>query len=408
MNYNLVLYVVIGLCFILFTISTIVLIIARSRAVARSREWRERYESERSGWEDRFNRRCGKLQRNFEAEHIHLLAQALVGKSFQTLEKRVSNRMEKKYQRLKQSVLGNLSDKSDGLIRNLRSSITSQIWGTYQQYKEKAEELPIVWPRNMRITFSAGNATVLMLEQEPQVRSVIVNEKVAGRSANHATEITEQGNFTYRLAFPYIYFLVLYLNGRYSSVEAYFANKSITDLMDTISDAPLPNIHYRENIPYVCMGNDFAHHLRGKSFAEQNHYIISEFWQRSFNMDLGRGGYDDIDGLRNLKTWQKNSEEDPTFVLGLRWPKKTTVKAAIDRALSKRSSGSLDMASQEIQNQLKTCAELVSGAIGQEIEAIKNSLVLEESKADAKIREDLEAVVTEHARNVFFQCTSIP
>jgi hypothetical protein len=403
MNHNLVFLIIGAILVVLFIVTTILLIIARGRAAARAREWKDRYLSEQASWQDKYNERCRKLSRQFESSHVHLMAQALAGKAFQDLEKRVNNQMEKKYQRLKQSVLGNLSDKSDGLIRTIRTSLSTKIWGTFQQYKEPFADLPIIWPRNMRLAYTQGNATVLMLEQEPQVRSIFVSEKLAGRSAGEATDVSGE-NYTYRLAFPYMYFLVLYLNGSYRSVELYVSNKSIVSLDDPIGDAPLPNVHYNQHIPYICMGNDFPHYLnQRKTFAEQSHFLISEYWQRPFNTDLGRGGYDSVDKrMCNLRTWQKNSEADPTFVLNVKWPKQTTVRAVIERALNHRTAGSLDMASQAIQNELKTCAELVGDTLGKEIENVK--LALDETKNTARIREDLEAVVAEHAHKVFAHC----
>lgn len=164
------------------------------------------------------------------------------------------------------------------------------------------------FPDGTKFCLSKGKATVFVVEEKPQVRTVTFREGFVRGKNDYLTKDT-----TFQLAFPYVIFVVKLWEGRFSCLCVYFAKRPLQSLTDTLCWPSLPNIHSDGS---VCLRYQEANY---KTAAECVRAVISHFWQSAFNNDL-RDHYDHGDNpIRNVWDWEKQSQKDAAFVLTTNW-----------------------------------------------------------------------------------------
>lgn len=404
--------IVVITCFILFAVCTVLMIRSRIHLEKEAQElkascqkWHNAYQEEKSNGELRYHSKIEALKKNFEAAHTHFVAQALVGEASRNLQNQIRETMDRNYKRLGQSIIGDLSDISESNLGQFRQSLIDHVWQTVQQYKGQIVQHPFIIPKNARVVFTQNDVTAVLVEQEPQVRSVSFTQ-VSTLEANKAIARSDLG-YRFQLAFPYVYFLITFRQRSLKNIRLYFANKAIMTGKDIVAWAPLPNVRTpnSNDAPYVCMGKTFE--VEDGPIAEQCKQIIDAYWQRPYNRDLGDGGYPSISSkLANLAEWQANSQKNPLFILDIKWPHQCKVKDVLDRAFAGRDLCMLDQATEQLKVRLNDCSTFVSTSINNGITTAKENLHLEDHKLCDRIRDDLEKVVTTHAQRVFHHCTT--
>ena len=350
------------------------------------------------------------LKASFEIDNAHLLSQSLVTQSARDIQTTLKNVIDARYNRMSQELLGSLSDEAEGLARDLQFELCEKIWDAFQQYKECAKETPIVWADGTKVAYTKGIRTVVVIEQKPQVRSVTFDsELVQTKAVADKAQGTSNNGYRFALAFPYVYFVVVFDRGKYSYHELYFRNKPLTSMREHIYLAPIPNV-WRDSdkkIKHMCMGDGFEKAVDGElTIARQCEIVVGDFWQRTFSKDLGNGEPDKVDKrIKNYAVWQQYSAEDPLFILTVQWPKGKTMKGVLETALDGRDQkDALDPVDSEIKALLnKGCGNLSSKVK----EAIKTAKAynLSSVQLEQEARTMLEEVITGHTRKVFEQCS---
>lgn len=351
-----------------------------------------------------------KFKDRFEADNAHLISQALVSESVGDLRVQLKSLIETKFNRTSQEFLGVISDDAEGLARELQIELCDRIWDAFQGFKEVSKETPYIFPDGAKVAYTKGQRSVIIIEQKPQVRTVSFNEElVKSRNVAKLSVGRTESGYRYTLAFPYVYFVLVFDKGKYTFHELYFRNKPLTSVREHIYLAPLPNVFRGEDRinKAMCMGHNFRKEVNEElTIARQVDLVIAEFWQKTFNADLGTGGHENVDKrIKNFAIWQKNTEEDPLFVLGVNWPKGKTLKGVVEKLLDDREhKHALDPIDQFIRQQLESGVAKLTTRIKEEILSVKQS-GFAPNELDARVDSLVEEVIVDHAKRVFDRCT---
>jgi vacuolar-type H+-ATPase subunit E/Vma4 len=349
------------------------------------------------------------LLTTLEIENVSIISQAISSQDAKLLVNKFKTILEQKFNGMSQEFFGSLSDETEGLIRDTQIELSEKVWDSFQQMKEKQDDSPYVIPRNARIAYTKGNRTVVVIEQEPQVRTMQFTSGLLKDHEKKAASVTPSG-FRYRLALPYVYFFIVFDNGNFSYIEVYFRNKAIQSVKNSVYCATIPNIHHSESYSRlyspVCLGPSFSI-SNSSSISVQCEEVITYFWQSSFSGDLGKVGQNDGSTLdpriSNYKVWQEESDKDPLFILDVKWPNGATVKGLIEKLFEKRGSHPLNNLETQIKKSLDEGVKKITNRITKEINRIKNERVKSEEWI-SKINPELETVIRDHTKKVFEVC----
>jgi len=200
------------------------------------------------------------------------------------------------------------------------------------------------FPEGTRFILSYGEHTSVVVEQKPQVRTVLFysgfirNDEISTHDIESQTESIGRSRGL-RLAFPYVIFLTRLWRGRYDGLHVFYSKKPLASLDESVFLPNLPNIDNSS----VCLG---IGDLQGTTIRAKVEEIIAHFWQSQFNNDY-RSGYEAAamrdERLQNVIRWQEESQKDPNFVLDVGWiDTMTTIRQLIQRS-AERADVSTDL-----------------------------------------------------------------
>jgi len=141
---------------------------------------------------------------------------------------------------------------------------------------------------------------VFVLEQAPSRRTI---EYHANR--RYGTEPT-----SYRLALPYVVFVVSTIAEQIEGLSTYFRTEPIGSLDATLLCSTLPNT---SDDGLVCLG---LVRVSGASVGERIDALVGAFWASRFNQDLRRHPLPFSGGFR---AWASRSRRDPLAALSLQY-----------------------------------------------------------------------------------------
>ena len=360
---------------------------------------------EREGQES-LNQQKVSLKEQFHQDHVHTIAQAASGEAAVGLQHQMKSIIEKTYSRMSQEFLGSVGDNTDEFLAHLKENLVDKVWDSLQQVKDKGES-PMVFPEGTRMAYTKGRRTVFVIEQKPQVRSVSFDPKLICQEERKHAQRTPTGNCRFGLAFPYVYFFEVFDNETFSYHEVYFRNKALTSPREHLYIAPLPNVHRSEKThKAICMGTDFYPQEEG-SMARQAEMAVAEFWQLAFNEHLGHGGKIDK-RITDYADWQARTQEDPLFILNMKWGRGNTAKKVLNRILKARKmKHDTDILDKEARGLLEKGVKNVIKTIKSEIDSAKKNHTLRSGNLDDVVKEKLLKVVTDHSARVFANCSEI-
>jgi hypothetical protein len=146
----------------------------------------------------------------------------------------------------------------------------------------------------------ANDRQVFVLEQQPSRRTI---EYHANR--RHGSEPT-----SYRLALPYVVFVVSTLGDQIEGLSTYFRTEPIGSLDATLFCSTLPNT---SDDGIVCLGSV---RVSGATIGERIDALIGAFWASRFNQDLRRHPLPFSGGFR---AWASRTRRDPLAALSMRY-----------------------------------------------------------------------------------------
>jgi hypothetical protein len=155
-------------------------------------------------------------------------------------------------------------------------------------------------PTGCRLWLRSGSTgrTVFVVEQPPQRRTI----------AYHAGQRHDAEPVTYRLALPYVVFVVSTYADQIEGVATYFRTEPIGSLDAGLFCSTLPNTN---DDGLVCLGSV---RVSGTSVGERVDALVGAFWGSRFNADLRRHPLPFSGGFR---AWASRSRRDPLAALSL-------------------------------------------------------------------------------------------
>jgi hypothetical protein len=157
-------------------------------------------------------------------------------------------------------------------------------------------------PTGCRFWLRSGTTDrqVFVVEQSPSRRTI---EYHANR--RYGTEPT-----SYRLAVPYVVFVVSTIAEQIEGLSTYFRTEPISSLDATLLCSTLPNT---SDDGLVCLGSV---RVAGASVGERIDALVGAFWASRFNQDLRRHPLPFSGGFR---AWAARSRRDPLAALSLQY-----------------------------------------------------------------------------------------
>jgi hypothetical protein len=359
-------------------------------------------------WQVKIQESVDELRSDALIAQTNLISQALTGDSGKELQSSMKTLIESTYSRMSQEFIGGLEDETNGLLADLNENLCDRVWDSIQQMKVQSDESPYILPPSAVIAYTKGIRTVVVVEQKPQVRTMgFTPDLVSQRSRNKAVSTSNQA-YRFRLSFPYVYFFVAFDGKKFAYHEIYFRNKPLTSAREHVYNPPLPNIHKdKKNFRPMCMGEGFRRDLKSEpQISRACEEVISEFWQRPFNEHLGNGILSSTDNrVSNYSRWQAATEEDPMFILNVKWGKGKTVKSIMDEMFKRRE---MEHPSDDIDKKIRTMLDKgvngINKTLKSAIDSAKKNNTLRAGKLDPVVKEQLENVVVSHTKKVFEHC----
>ncbi len=141
-------------------------------------------------------------------------------------------------------------------------------------------------------------------------RQVFVVEQAPGRRTieYHASTRAGAEPVTYRVALPYVVFVVATYGEQIEGLAAFFRTEPIASLDAALLCSTLPNT---SDDGLVCLGSV---RVSGAGVGERVDALLAAFWSSTFNSDLRRHPLPFTGGFR---AWASRSRHDPLAALSL-------------------------------------------------------------------------------------------
>ena len=155
-------------------------------------------------------------------------------------------------------------------------------------------------PIGCRLWLRSGTTDreVFVVEQAPSRRTI----------SYHASSRAEREPVSYRLALPYVVFVVSTYREQIESLATYFRTEPLGSLDAVLLCSTLPNT---SDDGMVCLGSV---RVAGQSVGERVDALLAAYWASRFNQDLRRHPLPFSGGFR---AWAARSRHDPLAALSL-------------------------------------------------------------------------------------------
>ncbi|MGA7578656.1 MAG: hypothetical protein ACLQUW_03005 [Desulfobaccales bacterium] len=176
--------------------------------------------------------------------------------------------------------------------------------------------LPLL-PPGSRWLRQRKDLLLLAVEDPPQCRTLRVSGGKKG----------EDGYRSYRLAFPYLIYLLTFRQDIFEEMKMFFRVAPLASPGDTLYHTCLPNVrgepgHYGSQ--RVCLRYR-PEMVEGVPLAEAVPALLDFFWSTGFNQDISNSAFERASGLlpdprlADLAAWEKATAADPLFPLEVDW-----------------------------------------------------------------------------------------
>lgn len=173
--------------------------------------------------------------------------------------------------------------------------------------KERGFISPIL-PQGSRLFHQGGNITTFVVEQTPRVMSLTWTK-----------ETNENGNYNWKLAFPYVIFIIVFAGEAIDTAKTrvFYRTSPLGNGDNMLLKCNMSNT-YEDG--HTCTG---TMRVSGTSLAQKAESFVSEFWNSRFNSDLSSYNFNpaanQFPQVASLSVWQTESTKNPLFPLGIKW-----------------------------------------------------------------------------------------
>jgi len=155
---------------------------------------------------------------------------------------------------------------------------------------------------------------------------LVVEHLPQGRSLRGSWEKKGGDDYrTYRLAFPYILYLLSFYRGDLEEMKMFYRVSPLTFLEDSLYHTNLPNVrgepgHYGSQ--RVCLRYR-PEMLEGVPLVEAVPKLIDFFWSTGFNQDIAGSAFERAQNrdprITSFEAWEAATQADPLFPLEIEW-----------------------------------------------------------------------------------------
>lgn len=218
-----------------------------------------------------------------------------------------------------------------------------------------------LFPKGCRFSFTRGDTAITVIEQDPQIRSILFGPQMLGRESTSDDNNTTDERIA--LAMPYVLFILKFKGNVFKNLYTAWRVTPLRSLDDGLNQALLPNIHDGGN---VCMGTTFR--PSGVTLSEMTDSTISYYWNSKFNHDLSaqwwsKGGIDRR--LESARTWSDCTIDNPMFMLDVNLPiiEGRTVRSLLDLLTVEEFEPDENKLRQDLAEAIDNCVEGLSSKI---------------------------------------------
>lgn len=233
--------------------------------------------------------------------------------SSEILQKVVIETIHKYQQKLNVGIEDSLSD----LIAAFKQKISDTIFETTAGWRVHNRDY-FLFPRGCRFCFAKGDSIIVVIEQEPQIRSLLLSSAL----------LNSKNSERVALALPYVNFVLHFKKNVFASMFCGWRTTPLRDISDSLCTPLLPNIH--DNLA-VCMGKVTGD--LGDNISQRTDAVLNHFWNSQFNTDLSQNWNVKARYHSNFETaqkWSKASIDDSNFVLQINYKQTKTLKSIVD------------------------------------------------------------------------------
>ncbi len=175
--------------------------------------------------------------------------------------------------------------------------------------------LPVL-PPGTRWLCRKKDLLLLAVEHPPQCRTL----KVSGGRKGERDDY-----LTYRLAFPYILYLLTFYRGDFEEMKMFYRPAPLESPQDVLYQTNLPNVrgepgHYGSQ--RVCLRYR-PEMLEGVPLSEAVPALLKFFWSTGFNRDITGSAFERATSrdprLADFAAWEAATAADPLFPLEVAW-----------------------------------------------------------------------------------------
>ncbi len=218
-------------------------------------------------------------------------------------------------------------------------------------------------PEGVRHICGRGDATVLVIEEKPQLRAV------SWLAENSPSPYGPKAKYRrVRLSFPYIVIIVALRDGTLTGYQqCFYRTAPLANPSDSLLYPNLPNVArgYQQEC-WLCLAN-LRKNLSPLSLEEKVRQIRDHFWGAGFNRSSeeheGMSYWQAMRSinldprLQNLIAWEQASLKEPLFPLTVNWkPLAKTIGAVVEEMLAAVAPAPVPPTVQGLAQLLSLCA----------------------------------------------------
>lgn len=189
----------------------------------------------------------------------------------------------------------------ENFVVNLSRTLMDATVDFLNKKENAANSLP-VFPVGTRYIKQSGDILTVVIEQQPQVRTLSFTIDSAGAFDGDY----KRHRNTYHVGLPYTVFVLTFIGGHWESLQTFWRSRPLNALSDELALAGLPNI---SGAGSVCMG---TFRPAAGTINNQCEQAISSFWQSDFGADHVERikKFLNLNGM-TIKQWVEKSHENP-------------------------------------------------------------------------------------------------
>lgn len=291
-----------------------------------------------------------------------------------------------------QKVAVGIEDSASDLLDTFKKNVTNQIFDTAAGWHSVQRD-SFLYPRGCRFCFQKGKNTIVVIEQDPQVRTLSF---MAGmQDGDQELQRSDQSERV-TLSLPYSIFVFSLNDNKFVDMRCYWRTAPLKSLTDTLHCCVLPNIHVGGR---VCLGTNVLGEVT--DICSLCDSLLTSYWSSQFNLDLADEWWGKTrlgPAIHTGRAWQQNTISNPLFILEIPFRIHRTLKEVIDISSSSTEESSESYFRHKVSTNIDRCVEQLFHKI---------TSYLKKTKFDKHSPKDIKDSLRDHLKTSVFELVDI-